>query len=87
MPAGHFLARPIALLSISHPNVHCSLQGVSLYCQQLWALLVKRAISAKRDRLAVWTQLCVPILLVLVALLAGRATSSFPQEPALRIDR
>ena len=62
-------------------------QGLSLYMQQTWALIVKRVISAKRDRVAVWTQLLVPILLVLVALLSGKATSNFPQEPPMAVNR
>ena len=63
------------------------LQGGWLYVQQLWALFVKRAISARRDRLALVTQLLVPIALVLVALLAGRSSMSFPQEPAAPVSR
>ena len=62
-------------------------QGSVLYCRQLWALFVKRAISAKRDRLAVVMQLLVPILLVLLALRAGKASSSLVQEPSLLISR
>ena len=37
----------------------CSLQGARLFSQQLWALLVKRAITARRDRLALWTLLAI----------------------------
>lgn len=37
--------------------------------------------------MAVWTQLAVPVLLVLVALLSGRATISLLQEPALVVSR
>ena len=62
-------------------------QGFLLYCRQFWALSVKRAISAKRDRLAVVMQLLVPILLVLLALRAGKASSSLVQEPLLLISR
>ena len=62
-------------------------QGSVLYCRQFWALFVKRAISAKRDRLAVVMQLLVPILLVLLALRAGKASSSLVQEPSLLISR
>ena len=62
-------------------------EGSVLYGRQLWALFVKRAISAKRDRLAVIMQLLVPILLVLLALRAGKASSSLVQEPSLHISR
>ena len=48
---------------------------------------MKRLLTAKRDRMAVVTQLLVPIALVLAALWAGRASSGFPQEPALAISR
>ena len=48
---------------------------------------MKRLLTAKRDRMALVTQLLVPILLVLAALWAGRASSGFPQEPALAISR
>ena len=58
-----------------------------LYCRKFWALFMKRAISAKRDRLAWVMQLLVPILLVLLALRAGKASSSLVQEPELLISR
>ncbi len=63
------------------------LRGPALYLQQLQALFMKRLLTAKRDRMALVTQLLVPILLVLAALWAGRASSGFPQEPALAISR
>ena len=64
-----------------------TLQGAGLYWQQWRGLFLKRALSAKRDRLALVTQLLVPIALVLVALWARQATDAFPQEPALGISR
>ncbi|KAK9828547.1 hypothetical protein WJX72_000707 [[Myrmecia] bisecta] len=76
---------------LSHPDGQQPqdrrLQGLALYAQQFRALFVKRVLSAKRDRLALVTQLAVPILMVLVALWSGKASSSFPQEPALAISR
>ena len=63
------------------------MKGWALTRQRLWALLVKRSCCARRDRLAVVTQLAVPILLVLVALWAGKAYVNSPDEPPLRIDR
>ena len=63
------------------------LRGPALYLQQLQALFMKRLLTARRDRMAVVTQLLVPIALVLAALWAGRASSGFPQEPALAISR
>ena len=69
------------------PATQAKSQGAVLYCRQFWALFVKRAISAKRDRLAVVLQLLVPILLVLLALRAGNASTSMVQEPSLPISR
>lgn len=63
------------------------LQGVRLYWQQWYGLFLKRMLSAKRDRLALMTQLLVPIALVLVALWARQATDAFPQEPILDLSR
>lgn len=63
------------------------LQGARLYWQQWYGLFLKRMLSARRDRLALVTQLLVPIALVLVALWARQATDAFPQEPALGISR
>ncbi len=63
------------------------MKGWALARQRLWALLVKRCCCARRDRLAVVTQLAVPILLVLVALWAGKAYVNSPDEPPLTIDR
>lgn len=63
------------------------LQGPRLYLQQWYGLFLKRGLSAKRDRLALVTQLLVPIALVLVALWARQATDAFPQEPALDLSR
>ena len=44
------------------------LQGAALFLSRFSALLAKRALLASRDRLAVLTQLLVPLLLVLLAL-------------------
>jgi hypothetical protein len=63
------------------------LQGVRLYAQQWRGLFAKRALSARRDRLAVVVQLLVPIALVLVALWVRRSSVSFAQEPPLAISR
>ena len=62
-------------------------KGWALTRQRLWALLVKRSCCARRDRLAVVTQLAVPILLVVVALWAGKAYVNSPDEPPLAINR
>jgi hypothetical protein len=45
-----------------------------LAVQQLRALLAKRMLSAMRDRLALVTQLLVPLLLVYLALWVGNAS-------------
>ena len=71
----------------SHQPAQHKSQGLLLYSRQFWGLFVKRALSAKRDRLAVIMQLLVPILLVLLALRAGKASSSLVQEPSLVISR
>ena len=49
--------------------------------------MVKRSCCARRDRLAVVTQLAVPVLLVLVALWAGKAAVNAPDEPPLQLTR
>lgn len=90
IPAGHGSSRvpPTRLIDPSADQaVQPKSQGVVLYWRQFWALFVKRAISAKRDRLAVVLQLLVPILLVLLALRAGNASSAMVQEPSLDISR
>ena len=90
IPAGHGSSRvpPTRLIDPSaHQTVPPKSQGMVLYWRQFWALFVKRAISAKRDRLAVVLQLLVPILLVLLALRAGNASSAMVQEPSLDISR
>lgn len=63
------------------------LTGGALYAQQWRGLFVKRALSARRDRLALVTQLAVPVGLVLLALWTRKATSAYPQEPALALSR
>ena len=70
-----------------HVCVGPPVKGWHLYRQQLWALLVKRSCCARRDRLAVVTQLAVPILLVLVALWAGKAAINSPDDPPLVLAR
>ena len=90
IPAGHGSSRvpPTRLIDPSADQaVQPKSQGLVLYWRQFWALFVKRAISAKRDRLAVVLQLLVPILLVLLALRAGNASSAMVQEPSLDISR
>ncbi len=90
IPAGHGSSRvpPTRLIDPSaDQTVQPKSQGLVLYWRQFWALFVKRAISAKRDRLAVVLQLLVPILLVLLALRAGNASSAMVQEPSLDISR
>ena len=59
------------------------LRGPALYLQRMGALVVKRAACARRDRLAVVTQLAVPIALVLTALWTGKAYVNAPNEPPL----
>ncbi len=90
IPAGHGSSQvpPTRLIDPSADQaVQPKSQGLVLYWRQFWALFVKRAISAKRDRLAVVLQLLVPILLVLLALRAGNASSAMVQEPSLDISR
>lgn len=90
IPAGHGSSRvpPTRLIDPAADRAEQpKSQGMVLYWRQFWALFVKRAISAKRDRLAVVLQLLVPILLVLLALRAGNASSAMVQEPSLDISR
>ena len=62
-------------------------KGAALYWRQLYALFLKRAISAKRDSLAAILQILVPIFLVLLALEAGNASITRAQQPTLDISR
>lgn len=55
------------------------LQGLRLGATQWWALVAKRALSARRDKLAVLTQLLVPLMLVGIALWSGKATQVSPR--------
>ncbi|GAX84392.1 hypothetical protein CEUSTIGMA_g11814.t1 [Chlamydomonas eustigma] len=58
------------------------LQGWALLAQQFWALVSKRALIASRDRMAVLTQLFVPMLLVYLALwVQGLAVHPHAQAP------
>lgn len=50
------------------------LHGLHLRATQWWALFAKRVLSARRDKLAVLTQLLVPLMLVGIALWSGNAT-------------
>lgn len=61
--------------------------GASLYARRVAAMVVKRAACARRDRLAVVTQLAVPIALVLAALWTGKAYVDMPNEPPISISR
>ncbi|GFR40553.1 hypothetical protein Agub_g1128 [Astrephomene gubernaculifera] len=63
------------------------LHGWRLYGQQLRALLTKRALCARRDRLAVVTQLLVPLALVYLALWISSLQVREPSEPPLRLSR
>ena len=87
MPQFAFRHRVMPLPSTRHSLSVDLLQGAKLYWQQWYGLFLKRMLSARRDRLALVTQLLVPIALVLVALWARQATDAFPQEPALDISR
>ena len=60
---------------------------MALYVQQWRGLWTKRALSARRDQLAVVTQLLVPVALMLLALWTRKATSGYVQEPALALSR
>ncbi|WIA08739.1 hypothetical protein OEZ85_008162 [Tetradesmus obliquus] len=61
--------------------------GAALYWQQFRALFVKRMLSARRDRLAVITQLLVPLLLVLLAMAVSSLQTTTPQQPPLPFTR
>lgn len=62
-------------------------RGGTLYLQQLRALFIKRALCARRDKLAVVTQLLIPLLLVYLALWVSDLTVRSPDEPALAVGR
>lgn len=63
------------------------LQGCTLWRQQVYALLCKRALCAARDAWAALVQVAVPVLLVLLALWGNHVSTAFPQQPALPLDR
>eukprot|EP00878_Enallax_costatus_P019215 GHUV01020268.1.p1 GENE.GHUV01020268.1~~GHUV01020268.1.p1 ORF type:complete len:1409 (+),score=442.81 GHUV01020268.1:441-4229(+) len=63
------------------------LHGGWLYWQQFQALFVKRMLCARRDRLAVITQLLVPMLLVLIAMAVSSLQTSHTQQPPLEMNR
>ncbi|GLC42811.1 hypothetical protein PLESTM_001382200 [Pleodorina starrii] len=68
----------------AHP---APLRGWRLYGQQLRALFAKRALCARRDRLAVLTQLAVPLALVYLALWISSLQVREPSEPPLELSR
>lgn len=61
--------------------------GAALWRSQFHGLFTKRALCARRDRIAALVQVVVPVLLVLLALWAGRAGAAAPQQPPLALDR
>ncbi|GIL83990.1 hypothetical protein Vretifemale_12715 [Volvox reticuliferus] len=68
----------------AHPQ---PLHGWRLYGQQLRALLTKRALCARRDRLAVLTQLAVPLALVYLALWISSLKVREHSQPPLELSR
>ncbi|KAK9842270.1 hypothetical protein WJX81_003820 [Elliptochloris bilobata] len=84
-------AFPALLRELEAAKADLGLSGFGLSVTTLeeqWrALWVKRALSARRDQLALLTQLAVPVGLVLLALWTRKATSAYPQEPALALSR
>ncbi|KAG2483446.1 hypothetical protein HYH03_017700 [Edaphochlamys debaryana] len=69
------------------PPLPPPLRGWRLYGQQLRALLAKRVLCARRDRLALVTQLAVPLALVALALYIGSLQVREPSEPPLELSR
>lgn len=63
------------------------LTGAALWGQQFRALVTKRALSARRDRLAVLTQLLVPLALVFISLWLSQLSISMTSEPPLPLSR
>ena len=63
------------------------LVGAALTWQRLRALVGKRALLASRDRLAVLTQLLVPLLLVCLALWVQNLAVRSPAQPLLVLGR
>lgn len=61
--------------------------GWALRGQQLRAMVTKRALCARRDKLAVVTQLAVPLLLVGLALWVADLQVRSPQSPPLLLSR
>ncbi len=70
------------------PHVHfAKLRGFRLLAQQAWALLAKRALCARRERLAVLTQLLVPLALVWLSLWTASMSIREESNPALPLGR
>lgn len=75
----------------THPGQHSAsdslLHGCALWFHQLKALVFKRMLCARRDRLAVLTQLLVPLLLVYIALWVSNLAVRSPEEVSLSVSR
>jgi hypothetical protein len=88
-PGVHVCCRAfrVASQAASPPPTHTRPQGFRLWCQQLRALLAKRALCAVRDWWAAGVQVAVPALLVLLALWSNQLSAALPQQPPLPLDR
>lgn len=84
-PGSALISRMAGEMSPCQASCAGLLAGPVLYWRRFGALFAKRACCARRDRLAVVTQLAVPIALVLVALWAGKAYVNTPDESPLVI--
>lgn len=60
--------------------------GVRLLVQQLYAMLVKRITNTRRSWLLMSSQLLVPVLLLVIALILIRTLPGPGESPALRLD-
>ncbi|KAM8765599.1 phospholipid-transporting ATPase ABCA7 [Rhynchonycteris naso] len=75
----------IQALRGSGPNVVGRVQGWTLTCQQLRALLLKRFLLAHRSRRGLFAQILLPVLFVSLALLFSLIVPPFKYYPALRL--
>lgn len=60
--------------------------GVSLLVQQFYGMLVKRVLNTRRSWLLASSQLLVPVVLLVIALIFIRTLPSPGESPALRLD-
>nr|KAF6347650.1 ATP binding cassette subfamily A member 7 [Myotis myotis] len=72
-------------LQVSGPDIVGRVQGWTLTCQQLRALLLKRFLLASRSRRGLFSQILLPALFVVLALMFSLIVPPFQYYPALQL--